>query len=115
MAGGIVVRVPEKRPQIGLRVSLRLVEKVGGWMGGPVTTAGLSEVIAKGGFVNVSLATTGYKLGVEITTLCSSRKFHIARSAAAFEAGYRILGGVSAPSLLYSFSAQVFQSAAVKV
>lgn len=45
----MVVRVPEKRPQMGLRVSFRLAGEEGGWIGGPVTTAGLREVIAKGG------------------------------------------------------------------
>ncbi len=49
MAGGMVVTLPEKRPQTGFRVSLRLVGEDGGWTGGPVTTAGLMEVIAKGG------------------------------------------------------------------
>ncbi len=114
MAGGMVVTLPEKRPQTGFRVSLRLVGEDGGWTGGPVTTAGLMEVIAKGGLWQL-VPQYGFECGEQVQTLCSSPKSHMARSAAALEAGYRTVGGVSEPSFLCSASAHVFQSAAVKV
>lgn len=49
MAGGMVVEAPEKTNQRGFKVSLRAPAVGGGWTGGPITTPGFTDVMAKGG------------------------------------------------------------------
>lgn len=45
-----MVEEPEKIVQTGWRVALRFEGLGGGWMGGPITTPGLTAEMEKGGF-----------------------------------------------------------------
>lgn len=45
-----MVEEPEKIAQTGWRVILRFEGLGGGWMGGPITTPGLTVEMEKGGF-----------------------------------------------------------------